>query len=79
MTIARAQSLRDLLALPAITTGYKGPHRPCGECVAVLHENAGRGPAPQPARLRRRSESDDLYLCYAHGHAIRVAEGRRIA
>lgn len=79
MPIARAQSLRSLLAESAETKGYKGPHRPCGECVAVLHENGGRGPAPQPAKLRRRSESNDLYLCYAHGHAVRVDEGRRAA
>lgn len=78
--LIRATALLYLVGEPSKTKGYHPKADvPCDECVLVRHERHGDAPDPAPARLRRKSASRELRLCYAHGHAWRVAEGRRIA
>lgn len=74
--LIRATALRYLLAEASVTKFYRPKtHVDCDECVIVRHELKGAGPDPQPARLRRKSKSRELRLCYRHADAWRVDSG----
>ncbi len=78
--IPRAIALRFLVGEPSKTKNYHPKTDvPCDECVMVRLESKGDAPKPMPARLVRKSASRELRICYAHGHAWGVDEGRRIA
>lgn len=43
----------------------------CDECIAVLHEARGVGPAPMAARVSRRGVGKPLRLCGPHAELWR--------
>lgn len=47
----------------------------CDDCMAVLAEAHGEGPASRPARWKRVQGGIDLLLCYAHAAIRRAADG----
>lgn len=47
----------------------------CDDCMLLLAETQGKGPASQPARWRRKSGVTDLLLCYAHADLRRDSDG----
>lgn len=47
----------------------------CDDCLTVLAEAAGEGPATRPARWRRVQDGTDLLLCYGHADIRRTADG----
>lgn len=66
-------------------TAYKTQHgMPCDDCLAVLFEAKGEGPASRPARWRRAvrdaaGKVSDLLLCYAHADVRRAADGIEVS
>lgn len=47
----------------------------CDDCMRVLLEAKGEGPAALNARWKRVQDGADLLLCYGHGRARRVEDG----
>jgi hypothetical protein len=47
----------------------------CDDCMTILCEAKGEGPASRPARWRRIQGELDLLLCYAHAAARRAEDG----
>ena len=47
----------------------------CDDCLMVLAEADGRGPATRNARWRRAVAGTDLVLCYAHAQLRRADDG----
>jgi hypothetical protein len=47
----------------------------CDDCMTVLCEAKGEGPASLPARWRRIEGELDLLLCYSHAAARRTLDG----
>jgi hypothetical protein len=47
----------------------------CDDCLAVLAEARGHGPATRSARWRRATGGTELLLCYAHAQQRRQEDG----
>lgn len=47
----------------------------CDECIAILHEARGVGPAPMGARMTRRGGDHTLRLCGPHAELWRDVDG----
>lgn len=47
----------------------------CDECVAVLHEAAGKGEPPRGARVSRRTPGGQLRLCTGHAELWKTMDG----
>lgn len=74
--------------LPRAATIFRGGDRPrwarykpvrrvaCDECVIVLHENKGVGPAPRSARWSRTLGKQRHVLCAEHAEAWKKEDGR---
>lgn len=47
----------------------------CDDCMAVLAETRGEGPASRQAKWRRKQGNLDRLLCYAHAALQRAEDG----
>lgn len=65
----------EAAARPTWSTYHTQRGAKCDDCMLVLAEAQGEGPASRPARWRRVQGGSDLLLCYAHGRARRVEDG----
>jgi hypothetical protein len=49
---------------------YGGAHRPCDECVQLIHQKGvGSAPPAGPARRKRKGPNGDTFLCAPHAEA----------
>lgn len=52
-------------------------HVACHECIGVLHEGRGRGPAPRGARFSRKVPGKELLLCAEHTDMWRALDAEK--
>lgn len=82
-TAAGTLALSKMFAVFASTKGsytkYQVQKRvACFECVAVLHEAKGAGPAPRAAQISRKTPEKVLLICHDHAELWKALDGIKL-